>query len=459
MTTLWRDLAYALRMIRKAPAFAAIAIVTLALRMLRKTPGFTLIAVLTLALGICLLPLCTALGWAQKRVPTLAQQKAPIRVLLIGNSFIYFHNMPALLEAISKSLPGPRLMTEMIASGGATLKDHWEEESTRAAIRKGGWDYVVLDEQSSLAGLLIVNQQNQIPDPAHFWKYAALFDGEIRKAGARTVILMTWKDKAAPLRSQQALDYSFVTFAKSHDAIVVPVSLAWQRIRQSEPSVNLYANDDHHPSVEGSYLIACVFYATLARLSPVGAVSAVKGTPIDEDEGQVLTGKTETLAALGPEVARKLQQVAWSTYLDISPAGYPLAPAPAPVSLPALPAGHRPQISEVEGVWRGPLHFYPNNLPIEMELRISNPSSGLSASLHVFYHGTKPDTDIALSDFHLTDSGVAFTDLDGPNKGTIEFSGAFSPEEIHGIAKTMIPPADPSITVWGTWDLKRLPKS
>lgn len=382
---------------------------------------------------------------------------SPIRILFIGNSFVYFHNMPAVLEAISNSSTAPRVVTKMVASGGARLKDNWQSEAALSEIRRGGWDYVVLNEQSSLGDVLIVNQQVQIADPAHFWHYADLFDEEIRKSGAKTVILMTWKDKNAPIRSQQALDFAFVKFARASGAIAAPVSLAWQRIRGRVSGINLYSKDDHHPSAEGSYLEACVLYATFTGRSPVGATSKINGTPIEEDEGKVLEGRTETLVEIPSGIARTLQQVAWDTVQEVrAEGGYPRAFEPPAVVLPAVNGGRRPSLSELAGVWRGPLNFYPNDLPIEIQLQISNDRSGLAATLHVFYKGTRPDVEVRLADFRVTDFGISFTDPEGPNKGTIEFSGAFTSASITGVAKTLMPESDPQISVWGTWDLKKV---
>lgn len=365
--------------------------------------------------------------------------------------------MPAVLEAIASSVSGPRVVTTMVATGGARLKDHWNAGPALSAIRKGSWDYVVLNEQSSLGDVLIVNQQRQIAGPAHFWQYAKLFDEEIRKIHAKTVIMMTWKDKTAAVRSQQALDFAFVKFARSSGAIAAPVSLAWQRIRDAAPSINLYFNDDHHPSPEGSYLEACVLYATLTGHSPAGAISKISGVPVEEDEGKVLEGKSETLVEISPEVARTLQQAAWDTSQEVrAGGGYPIAPEPPPVVLPTMTDGHRPSPADLEGIWRGPLHFYPNNLPIEIELRISNDQSGLAATLHVFYKGARPDVDVRLADFRVTDAGISFTAPGGPNEGTIEFSGAFQSASLNGIAKTLMPESDPQISVWGTWDLKKV---
>lgn len=268
---------------------------------------------------------------------------------------------------------------------------------------------------------------------------------------------MTWKDRDAPIRSQQALDFAFVKFARGSGAIASPVSLAWQRIRDRVPGINLYSKDDHHPSAEGSYLEACVLYATLTGQSPVGATSKINGTPVDEDEGKVLEGKTETLVEIPPGIARTLQQVAWDTFREVrAGGGYPVASEPPAVVLPTVTGAGRPSLPELEGAWRGPLHFYPNNLPIDIELRISNDQSGLAATLHVFYKGARPDVEVRLADFRVTDFGISFTDPEGPNKGTIEFSGAFTAESLTGVAKTLMPESDPQISVWGTWDLKRV---
>jgi hypothetical protein len=44
---------------------------------------------------------------------------------------------------------------------------------------------------------------------------------------------------------------------------VAPVGLAWAQALQREPGLELWAGDGKHPSKLGSYLTACVFYASL----------------------------------------------------------------------------------------------------------------------------------------------------------------------------------------------------
>ena len=46
---------------------------------------------------------------------------------------------------------------------------------------------------------------------------------------------------------------------------------AWADVRTNHPEIELYQSDGSHPSVEGTYLAACVFYGALFQKSPVGA--------------------------------------------------------------------------------------------------------------------------------------------------------------------------------------------
>ncbi len=242
-------------------------------------------------------------------------QRPELHVLFIGNSFIYFNNMPRLVEAISESLDGPRIKTEMVAIGGARLEDLWREGSALVAIRKQHWDFVVMNEQSALGGG-IVNGEKRIGDPANFFKYAEMFDKEIRKSSGKTVIIMTWKDKNDPDRIQNDLNNAFVEFRNTHKIILAPVSSAWATARKIAPEINPYFDDNHHPSKEGSYLEACTIYSTLIGRSPEGTTAKVEGTLVEDATGVAHAGKTTTLVNLSARIAAKLQRIAWKAEQD-----------------------------------------------------------------------------------------------------------------------------------------------
>ncbi len=89
----------------------------------------------------------------------------------------------------------------------------------------------------------------------------------------------------------------------------------------------LHQMDKAHPSPAGTYLAACVFYATLFKRDPTGLPARVIGKPVDID-GRVLetewhgvfsSPNTLELVNLAPADARFLQMIAWHA----SPEGEP----------------------------------------------------------------------------------------------------------------------------------------
>jgi hypothetical protein len=69
---------------------------------------------------------------------------------------------------------------------------------------------------------------------------------------------------------QQLTTDAYNIMADIFDTEVSPVGAAWKKIRDENDPVDLYDPDGSHPDYEGSYLAACVFYATIFDKSPVG---------------------------------------------------------------------------------------------------------------------------------------------------------------------------------------------
>ena len=63
---------------------------------------------------------------------------------------------------------------------------------------------------------------------------------------------------------------SYLTMAQDNQALVAPVGEAWWTVREEQPDIALYA-DNTHPNPTGTYLAACVFYATLFESPCTGA--------------------------------------------------------------------------------------------------------------------------------------------------------------------------------------------
>ena len=179
------------------------------------------------------------------------------RIMFIGNSYTFMNG------GLDKQLKGlaTSAETECIAIGGYTLESHWKDGNALRKIREGNWDYVILQEQSQTP---VINQ-------IKFYNFARKFDDEIRRNGAKTILLLTWErpDSKQFGVTTENLAVIYTTLGKELGATVAPVGLAFARAIRGKPELTLYSQDGH-PTVEGTYLAACVLYRTIFQVSPLG---------------------------------------------------------------------------------------------------------------------------------------------------------------------------------------------
>ena len=197
--------------------------------------------------------------------------KPSARVLFIGNSYTSVNDLPHLFADLSDAGGHPAAV-DMIAVGGATLAQHLGGPDAPARIAaQPPWDVVVLQEQSMLPALASQRAAAMYPAVRRLARLA-------RDAGARPVLLLTWGRRdglpEAGFRSfaamQAQLTKGYLGIADELGATVAPAGEAWRRGVGQNPGLALWQADGSHPSLVGSYLTACVLYATLYAESPVG---------------------------------------------------------------------------------------------------------------------------------------------------------------------------------------------
>lgn len=196
-----------------------------------------------------------------------------MRLLFIGNSFTHRNDLPGLLTSLAAAADRPQeVITERVVVNGASLRLHWNAGTALELIRQGGWDAVVLQEQSTLP----------IKNRKRYHENVRLFHEAIQASGSRTLLYHTWARRAVP-ETQDDLDAAVTEIAAELEAQVVPVGVAWRRILETGTGPELYDKDGSHPSPIGTYLAACVFYATLFGRSPEGlpAPTAIRLTHAD----------------------------------------------------------------------------------------------------------------------------------------------------------------------------------
>jgi hypothetical protein len=204
------------------------------------------------------------------------------RILFIGNSYTSRNQLPRLIAQIAAGAEHPRRVdVDSIVAGGASLKRHWNAGVAQKSLETTPWNFVVLQEQSTLP----------LKNAKRYHENVRLFAPEIAKRGARTVLYLTWSRQQSPT-SQGDLTRAVEEIGAEIKALVVPVGPAWHTAMQENAGLNLYVDDGSHPSTAGSYLAACVFFASL-----------FDEPPRDESVFRSLQ--------LDGAIAARLQKIAW----------------------------------------------------------------------------------------------------------------------------------------------------
>lgn len=175
-----------------------------------------------------------------------------MRILMLGNSFTSFNNMPSILAEL--------IDAEVVAHtrGGARLAEHLNRETdmgarTLAALEKESWDYVILQEQSNAP----------ITSKTAFLKSVFSLCKKIRDAGSVPILYATWAYKKDCERiAEMGISYdvmaalmsaAYQEAAEQCEALVADVGNKFYLLSGRK---NLYAEDGCHPSEEGSRIAA-----------------------------------------------------------------------------------------------------------------------------------------------------------------------------------------------------------
>lgn len=216
-------------------------------------------------LFVMLFACCAASGRAQQRV----------NALFVGNSYTSANNLPQMVQQVAASM-GDQLTWESNTPGGCTFSQHCTNRSMQM-VCSGGWDIVVLQEQS------------QYPSFPQWQVEAAVFPYAKRLVDSiythnpccEPMFYMTWGRKNGDadnatefpvLATYEGMDSMlcerYTYMAQQNDASLCPVGRVWRYLRSHHPDIELYQGDGSHPSVAGSYAAACAFYVMFFHRDP-----------------------------------------------------------------------------------------------------------------------------------------------------------------------------------------------
>lgn len=274
-------------------------------------------------------------------VPASAQdsqaEAPPAKVLFVGNSFTYYNNSLhkhyRQLTWASGIHTAETSRARIMTISGGHLPEH--AGGFEKVLGAEDWDVVVMQGHS----LGPISDDTAEP----FREAARKFARIARKQGTRPVFFMTWAYTDKP-EMTALLDKAYTDIGKELDAEVVPVGLAFARVTAERPDIPMRIDDARHPTLAGTYLAACTFFAALYRQSPEG---------LDYDAG------------LGEETAAYLQRVAWQTVQDYAKreaewtfSGWQGPPVPVRTYVPVVRKESTPIVIVMHGASRDATPYF-----------------------------------------------------------------------------------------------------
>lgn len=187
-------------------------------------------------------------------VETESLPEKGLNILFIGNSLTMSNDLPGILE---RMLILADINMGVVASesrGGFGLPDHWSRPATRTRLAIEGWDIVILQQGPSAT-----------EGRPYLLDFTPLFSDEITKSGGKTALYMVWPSKAR-FFDFPGVSNSYQTAAKRVDGLLYPVGEAWLAAWEVDSSLPLYAADNFHPSLLGTYLAALTMFEQIAGM-------------------------------------------------------------------------------------------------------------------------------------------------------------------------------------------------
>lgn len=227
------------------------------------------------------------------------------RLLIIGNSYTFCNDLPALIQAIADA-DRQQMQVDSYTAGAMSLRGFLNSPQHRkglSMLEKGNYDYVLLQDQSQTPAY----KPEETLDSVQRWSTLA------RKHGAKPVLFMTWAHAEQTGGKVRLLTSMHEDTARTYckagidsKARVAPVGEAWRRWYAKHPNAPLHTNDMSHPTPEGTYLAACVIYSTITGKSATSIPVRLKNSPV-----RIPAAK-----------ARELQKTAAATLKNFTPAKF-----------------------------------------------------------------------------------------------------------------------------------------
>jgi hypothetical protein len=229
-----------------------------------------LLATAALLLSSCL----PTLAGPNRKIPTVAGNK---RVLFIGNSHTYEHNVPAMVEALARLAGDTALRTARLAEPNWALEDHVVFGIAKETLEQRDWEFVVMQQGTSAAP--------ESQEHLEFWaKYLAYY---ARLAGAEPVMYQIWPLEWERHLAPDALQ-SYTRSAIAIEGLLAPAGDGFTAALEEDATVPLYAADGLHASRRGAYIAALTILARIIEVDVETLPPVIPGSSLDSTSVRAL---------------------------------------------------------------------------------------------------------------------------------------------------------------------------
>ena len=189
------------------------------------------------------------------------------KVLFVGNSFTFYWNLPSQLEKMAQEQNLDWDVNQSTA-GGATLRDHWQgnkDLKTREILSKTTFERVIFQDHSTYPIMHIDTTE------FYFSKLKTLLPPQTKIYLYATWYYPNFPVEGLVIKDSKEIESNLKDISKKYKNIeIIPVGRAFDLFSSKYPGIKLLTDDAKHPSHNGTYLAACVFYATLTGKSSKG---------------------------------------------------------------------------------------------------------------------------------------------------------------------------------------------
>ncbi len=227
--------------------------------------------------------------------PTTQGNQNPEDILFIGNSMTYYNNLSKVVKGLAQR-KGHNINTEAAVNGGQNLIYQSSANNVLTAIKKGGFEVVVL--QDIVGGFNDVNLQNGAQEIVAIIKEY--------NPNAKIVFYEPWPTKDTISGNNSLLPYftnSYIKTTKSLGATLAPAGEAFYEL-YTDDNLDFYCTDNKHPKPLGTFVSASTIYYTLYPEEEYGAFTSADQSYYDNlintnvaytDEGKQSSYSLDTL--------------------------------------------------------------------------------------------------------------------------------------------------------------------